>query len=38
MNMCEIAVKDAFPEDLPIHVKDFEVVNGKTIPTYFLMK
>ena len=36
--MTKIAVRDLFPEDLPIEVNDIEILNKETIPTYFLMK
>ena len=36
--MVLLAVQDFFPPSLPIRVDDIEVRNGKSIPTYFLMK
>ena len=36
--MTEIAVKDFFPPEFPVYVKDIEIQNGPMIPTYFLLK
>ena len=38
LEMTSIAVKDMFPEGYPVEVSDIEVRNGKTIPTFRLMK
>lgn len=36
--MVDLAIKDYFPDNYPIKSSDIEVLNGETIPTYFLMK
>ena len=36
--MTKQAVKEFMPKNFPIKVSDIEVRNGKSIPTYYLMK
>ena len=38
LKMVERAVEDYFPRGYPVSVHPIEVQNGKSIPTYFLMK
>lgn len=36
--MSNIAINDMFHPHFPVKVNDIEIRNGKTIPTYYLMK
>lgn len=36
--MCELALRDFFPNNFPVKVNDIEIQNQKFIPTYYLMK
>jgi len=36
--MTNLLIDDFFPKDFPVKVNDIEIKNGKTIPTYDLMK
>ena len=36
--MVKRAIDDYFPRGYPIRADDIEVLNGPSIPTYFLMK
>ena len=36
--MVELSIADFFTPDIPIKVDDIEIKNGKTIPTYHLLK
>ena len=38
LEMCNIAVKEFFPKNFPIKVKDTEIINGEFIPTYYLLE
>ena len=38
LQMVERAIEDYFPRGYPVRAHDIEVKNGKSIPTYFLMK
>ena len=38
LKMVEKAIEDYFPRGYPVSVHPIEVDNGKSIPTYFLMK
>ncbi len=36
--MVQAAVKDYFDEDFPVKVDSIEVLNGQSIPTFYLMQ
>ena len=38
LELTKLAMRDFFPEGFPVMVKDIEIENKTTIPTYFLMK
>ena len=35
--MCEAAIKDYFPQEFPVQTCDYEVKNGESIPTCWLL-
>ena len=35
--MVQLAMKDFFPKDFPVHINKIEIENGESIPTMYLM-